>query len=105
MEVVYEGIRLTPEQIVQSAQDEGVHIIGLSILSGSHGVLVLDVLDQQKQRGLAEVPVVVGGIIPESDALRLQQSGVRRVYTPKDFDLNRIMSEIVDVVAEANPVA
>jgi (2R)-ethylmalonyl-CoA mutase len=105
MEVVYEGIRVTPEQIVQSAQDEGVHVIGLSILSGSHGVLVLDVLDQQKKRGLEKVPVVVGGIIPEPDALRLQRAGVRRVFTPKDFDLNRIMGEIVDVVAEANPVA
>jgi (2R)-ethylmalonyl-CoA mutase len=104
MEVVYEGIRLTPEQIVQSAQDEGVHVIGLSILSGSHGVLVLDVLDQQKKRGLDHVPVVVGGIIPERDAERLQQAGVRRVYTPKDFDLTRIMAEIVDVVAEANSV-
>ena len=68
-------------------------------------MLVLDVLDQQAKRGLAEVPVVVGGIIPDSDAERLQQAGVRRVYTPKDFDLNRILSEIVDVVAEANPVA
>jgi len=105
MEVVYEGIRVTPEQIVQSAQDEGVHVIGLSILSGSHGVLVLDVLDQQKKRGLEKLPVVVGGIIPESDAALLQRAGVRRVYTPKDFDLNRIMGEIVDVVAEANPVA
>jgi (2R)-ethylmalonyl-CoA mutase len=105
MEVVYEGIRVTPEQIVQSAQDEGVHVIGLSILSGSHGVLVLDVLEQQKKRGFEKVPVVVGGIIPESDAAMLRQAGVRRVYTPKDFDLNRIMDEIVDVVAEANPVA
>jgi len=105
MEVVYEGIRVTPEQIVQSAQDEGVHVIGLSILSGSHGVLVLDVLDQQKKRGLEKVPVVVGGIIPEPDALQLRRAGVRRVYTPKDFDLNHIMGEIVDVVAEANPVA
>jgi len=104
MEVVYEGIRVTPEQIVQSAQDEGVHVIGLSILSGSHGVLVLDVLEQQKKRGLEKVPVVVGGIIPERDAASLRHAGVRRVYTPKDFDLNRIMDEIVDVVAEANPV-
>ncbi|MHC5005555.1 MAG: cobalamin B12-binding domain-containing protein, partial [Planctomycetota bacterium] len=105
MEVVYEGIRLTPEQIVQSAQDEGVHVIGLSILSGSHGVLVLDVLDQLQKRGVAKLPVVVGGIIPEADAERLLDAGVRRVYTPKDFDLNRIMSEIVDVVGEANPGA
>jgi (2R)-ethylmalonyl-CoA mutase len=103
MEVVYEGIRLTPEQIVQSAQDEGVHVIGLSILSGSHGVLVLDVLAQQKKWGIEGIPVVVGGIIPTADAERLRDAGVRRVYTPKDFDLNRIMTEIVDVVAEANP--
>jgi len=103
MEVVYEGIRLTPRQIVQTAQDEGVHVIGLSILSGSHGVLVLDVLDEQKKCGLEDVPVVVGGIIPEPDAERLKRAGVRRVYTPKDFDLNHIMDEIVDVVAEAHP--
>ena len=105
MEVVYEGIRLTPEQIVQSAQDEGVHVIGLSILSGSHGVLVLDVLEKQKKRGLGTIPVVVGGIIPDDDAERLLRAGVRRVYTPKDYDLNRILGEIVDVVGEANPGA
>jgi (2R)-ethylmalonyl-CoA mutase len=100
MEVVYEGIRLTPAQIVQSARDEGVHLIGLSILSGSHGVLVLDVLDRLRKEGL-DVPVVVGGIIPDDDAEALRHAGVRRVYTPKDFDLTRIMGEIVDVVAEA----
>ena len=103
MEVVYEGIRLTPEQIVQSAQDEGVHVIGLSILSGSHGVLVLDVLEEQRKRGIEALPVVVGGIIPDADAERLKAAGVRRVYTPKDYDLNRIMSDIVDVVGEASP--
>jgi (2R)-ethylmalonyl-CoA mutase len=102
MEVVYDGIRLTPEQIVQSARDEGVHVIGLSILSGSHGVLVLDVLERLEKEGLGDVPVVVGGIIPEDDAARLREAGVKRVYTPKDFDLTRIMSEVVDVVAEAN---
>jgi (2R)-ethylmalonyl-CoA mutase len=104
MEVVYEGIRLTPEQIVQSAQDEGVHVIGLSILSGSHGVLVVDVLKGLDAAGLGSVPVVVGGIIPEEDADALLQAGVRRVYTPKDFDLTRIMGEIVDVVAESPSV-
>ena len=102
MEVVYDGIRLTPAEIVQSARDEGVHVIGLSILSGSHGVLVRDVL-----RGLAEanapVPVIVGGIIPEEDAAELRRAGVKRVYTPKDFDLTRLMDEIVDVVEEAHP--
>jgi len=103
MEVVYEGIRLTPEEIVQSARDEGVHVIGLSILSGSHGTLVLDVLERLRRAGLASLPVVVGGIIPEVDAARLRQAGVKRVYTPKDFDLTRIMGEIVDVVAESAP--
>jgi (2R)-ethylmalonyl-CoA mutase len=105
MEVVYEGIRLTPEQIVRSARDEGVHLIGLSILSGSHGVLVLDVLDRLRKAGLEELPLVVGGIIPEADAEALRRAGVRRVYTPKDYDLTRIMDEIVDVVAESAPAA
>ncbi|MBW2313344.1 MAG: protein meaA [Deltaproteobacteria bacterium] len=100
MEVVYDGIRLTPDQIVQSAHDEGVHVIGLSILSGSHGVLVLDVLKRLEKDGL-DVPVIVGGIIPDEDADVLRKAGVRRVYTPKDFDLTRIMDELVDVVTEA----
>jgi len=100
MEVVYDGIRLTPEQIVQSARDEGVHVIGLSILSGSHGVLVLDVLARLEKEGL-DLPVIVGGIIPDDDAETLRRAGVRRIYTPKDFDLTRIMGEILDVVAEA----
>jgi len=104
MEVVYDGIRLTPEEIVQSARDEGVHVIGLSILSGSHGVLVRDVLTGLQREGLSDLPVIVGGIIPEEDAEALRRAGVRRVYTPKDFDLNRIMGEIVDVVAESGAV-
>jgi (2R)-ethylmalonyl-CoA mutase len=99
--VVYDGIRLTPEEIVQSARDEGVHLIGLSILSGSHRVLVLDVLERLRRAGLGHLPIVVGGIIPEEDAEELRTAGVRRVYTPKDFDLTRIMSEIVDVVTES----
>ncbi len=99
MEVVYDGIRLTPSEIVQSARDEGVHVIGLSILSGSHQILVMDVLEGLRSEGL-EIPVIVGGIIPEDDAEKLRQHGVERVYTPKDFDLTRIMSEIVDVVGE-----
>jgi (2R)-ethylmalonyl-CoA mutase len=102
MEVVYDGIRLTPAEIVRSARDEGVHVIGLSILSGSHGVLVRDVLRALEAEGLA-VPVVVGGIIPEADAAELRRAGVKRVYTPKDFDLSRLMDEIVDVVEEAHP--
>jgi len=104
MEVVYDGIRLTPEEIVQSARDEGVHVIGLSILSGSHGVLVVDVVERLRAEGLGDLPVVVGGIIPEDDAEKLLAAGVRRVYTPKDFDLTRIMGEIVDVVAESHGV-
>ena len=102
MEVVYDGIRLTPEEIVQSARDEGVHVIGLSILSGSHVVLVTQVLEGLRQEGLEDLPVVVGGIIPEEDATRLEKAGVRRVYTPKDFDLTQIMNEIVDIVGVSN---
>jgi (2R)-ethylmalonyl-CoA mutase len=105
MEVVYEGIRLTPEEIVHSARDEGVHVIGLSILSGSHDVLVVDVLDRLREAGAGDLPVVVGGIIPADDARKLREAGVRRVYTPKDFDLTRIMDEIVDVVAESRAAA
>ena len=100
MEVVYDGIRLTPEEIVQSARDEGVHVIGLSILSGSHVVLVTEVLEGLRKEGLENLPVVVGGIIPEDDAARLAEAGVRRVYTPKDFDLSRIMNEIVELVGD-----
>jgi (2R)-ethylmalonyl-CoA mutase len=101
MEVVYEGIRLTPEQIVSSARDEGVHLIGLSILSGSHLRLVPEVLESLKHEGLGEVPVVVGGIIPEDDAEVLRQAGVARVYTPKDFEMLRILSDMVDVAEAA----
>jgi (2R)-ethylmalonyl-CoA mutase len=103
-EVVYEGIRLTPAEIVQSAHDEGVHVVGLSILSGSHGVLVLDVLDGLRKAGLESVPVVVGGIIPEGDAEGLRRAGVRAVYTPRDFDLCRIYDGIVDLVEAEHPV-
>jgi (2R)-ethylmalonyl-CoA mutase len=102
MEVVYEGIRLTPDEIVRSAQDEGVHVIGLSILSGSHGVLVMDVLEKLKAEGLEATPVIVGGIIPDEDADKLRSAGVSRIYTPRDYDLSRIMSEIVDTVADAH---
>jgi (2R)-ethylmalonyl-CoA mutase len=101
MEVVYDGIRLTPNEIVQSARDEGVHVIGLSILSGSHCVLVIDLLGEMRKQGIADVPVIVGGIIPDDDAARLAAAGVKRVYTPKDFDLTKIMAEVVDVVADA----
>jgi ethylmalonyl-CoA mutase len=95
MEVVYEGIRLTPAQIVNAALEESVHVVGLSILSGSHMALAREVMERMARAGLDDVPVVVGGIIPDSDAEALKQLGVARVYTPKDFDLNRIMLDIV----------
>ncbi len=101
MEVVYEGIRLTPEQIVASARDEGVHLIGLSILSGSHLRLVPEIMAGLKAEGLAEVPIVVGGIIPEDDARELRAAGVARVYTPKDFEMMKIISDMVDVAEAA----
>jgi (2R)-ethylmalonyl-CoA mutase len=100
MDVVYEGIRLTPAQIAASALHEGVHVIGLSILSGSHRELVPAVLDALRGAGV-QVPVVVGGIIPDQDAPLLERAGVAAVYTPKDFDLTRIVREIVELV-EAN---
>jgi (2R)-ethylmalonyl-CoA mutase len=104
MDVVYEGIRLTPSQIASSALQEGVHVVGLSILSGSHRELIPEVIRALHEAG-AEVPVVVGGIIPDADVAPLRDAGVAAVYTPKDFDLNRIMRDIVELVAERNGVA
>jgi (2R)-ethylmalonyl-CoA mutase len=104
MEVVYQGIRLTPEQIAASAVEEDVDVIGLSILSGSHRELVPEVVRLLKDAEL-DVPVVVGGIIPPADVAPLERDGVARVYTPKDFELNQIMREIADLVAERNGVA
>ncbi|WP_395692626.1 protein meaA [Nocardioides sp.] len=101
-EVVYQGIRLTPEQIVAAAVAEDVHCVGLSILSGSHMELVPAVLDGLREAGLADVPVVVGGIIPSADARRLTELGVAAVYTPKDFGLTEIMGGIVDVIRKAH---
>ncbi|SEH15606.1 protein meaA [Thermoleophilum album] len=104
MDVVYEGIRLTPARIAQAAVQEGVHVVGLSILSGSHLELIPEVLRELREAG-SDAPVVVGGIIPPDDAERLKELGVARVYTPKDFELTRIMGEIVDLVAEHYGVA
>ncbi|MCD4534421.1 protein meaA [Nocardioides sp. cx-169] len=101
-EVIYQGIRLTPEQIVSAAVAEDVHCVGLSILSGSHMELVPDVLDGLKEAGLGDVPVIVGGIIPDSDGRRLRELGVAAVYTPKDFGLTEIMGGIVDVIRRAH---
>ncbi len=100
MEVVYEGIRLTPEQIVAAARDEAVHVVGLSVLSGSHVALVTDVMNLMRAEGLDDIPVVAGGIIPPADAETLKAAGVARVYTPKDYDLTAIMDQIVDLAAE-----
>jgi ethylmalonyl-CoA mutase len=98
MDVTYEGIRLTPAEIVEAAREQRAHVVGLSILSGSHLPLVEDVVARMKTAGLDDVPIVVGGIIPPEDAQALQQAGVAAVYTPKDFDLNRIMTDIVRIV-------
>ncbi|MFW6775565.1 protein meaA [Nocardioides sp. CPCC 205120] len=104
-EVVYQGIRLTPEQIVSAAVAEDVHCVGLSILSGSHMELVPDVLEGLRAAGADDIPVIVGGIIPDSDARRLRELGVAAVYTPKDFGLTEIMGGIVDVIRAANGLA
>ncbi len=98
MEVVYEGIRLTPAQIVRAAADEAVHVVGLSILSGSHVPLVKEVLTRMREEGLSDVPLVVGGIIPPEDAAELRALGVAAVFTPKDFRINTIMRDIVRLV-------
>jgi (2R)-ethylmalonyl-CoA mutase len=104
-EVIYQGIRLTPEQIVAAAVAEDVHLVGLSILSGSHMELVPDVLDGLEAAGLGDLPVIVGGIIPSSDARALIERGVAAVYTPKDFGLTEIMDGFVDVIRRANGLA
>ncbi|HLA34487.1 MAG TPA: protein meaA [Rhodocyclaceae bacterium] len=101
-EVVYDGIRLTPQQIAQAAQEEGVHMVGLSILSGSHMELAQMVMAELKARDIADVPVIAGGIIPLEDAAKLTALGIRAVYTPKDFDMNTIMNEMVDIVRRQN---
>ena len=105
MEIRYEGIRLTPTEIVAAAADEQAHVVGLSILSGSHMPLIVEVLDRMRTAGLGDVPLVVGGIIPEDDAARLRALGVAAVYTPKDFELNRIMMDIVGLVDQTKAAA
>jgi (2R)-ethylmalonyl-CoA mutase len=104
MDVVYEGIRLTPARIAATAVQEGVHVVGLSILSGAHRELIPTVLEELRAAG-ADVPVVVGGIIPPADERALLEAGVARVYTPKDFELSKIMGDIVELVAERSPAA
>ena len=102
MSITYDGIRLTPEELVRAAEEQGSHVVGLSILSGSHIPLVEELMKRMEAAGLAHIPVIVGGIIPDDDAKRLLAMGVARVYTPKDFELNTIM---MDVVTLADPKA
>jgi (2R)-ethylmalonyl-CoA mutase len=104
MDITYDGIRLTPAEIVASAKTNDAHVIGLSILSGSHVALIGETLDELQAAGLGQIPVIVGGIIPAEDAERLRAMGVAAVYTPKDFELNKIMLDIVQLV-DAAPVA
>ncbi|HMA14545.1 MAG TPA: methylmalonyl-CoA mutase family protein, partial [Kiloniellaceae bacterium] len=104
-EVVYEGIRLTPAQIVGAALEEGVHVVGLSVLSGSHQPLVTEVLERMEKAGIARVPLVVGGIIPPEDAAALKKAGVAAVYTPKDYELSAILADIVEIVDRASQEA
>ena len=104
MDIAYEGIRLTPEELVAAALEDQAHVVGLSILSGSHIPLVEDLMKRMKDAGLGDTPVIVGGIIPEDDATRLRAMGVARVYTPKDFELNNIMADIV-TLADPKAVA
>nr|MBA3508552.1 cobalamin B12-binding domain-containing protein [Thermoleophilaceae bacterium] len=105
MDVVYEGIRLTPARIAAAAVQEGVHVVGLSILSGSHAELIPSVLEELSDAGAGDVPVVVGGIIPPADERALLAAGVARVYTPKDFEVSKIMGDIVDLVVERHGAA
>ena len=102
MEVIYEGIRLTPAQIANTALEEDVHIIGLSILSGSHLPLVRDILDKMQTSGINHIPIIVGGIIPDNDKKELIDLGIAAVYTPKDFQLNDIMADVVNIVQQRN---
>ena len=101
MDIAYEGIRLTPEQLVAAALEDQAHVVGLSILSGSHIPLVEDLIERMREAGLGDTPVIVGGIIPDYDAERLRAMGVARVYTPKDFELNTIMADIVTLADPA----
>ena len=104
MDVVYEGIRLTPLQIANSAAQEGVHVVGLSILSGSHRELIPSVMDALREAGVGDVPVVLGGIIPEADTEALRGAGIAAVYTPKDWNLNGMMRDIIGLVAERHGI-
>jgi (2R)-ethylmalonyl-CoA mutase len=101
-EIVYEGIRLTPRQIANAALEEGAHLIGLSVLSGSHMELAQDVAEELAKVGLSQVPVIMGGIIPIEDERALKSKGIAAVYTPKNIDMNGIMLDMVDIIRAAN---
>ncbi|HEY2041099.1 MAG TPA: methylmalonyl-CoA mutase family protein, partial [Jatrophihabitans sp.] len=104
-EVVYSGIRLTPAQIIASAVEEDVDVVGLSVLSGSHLSVVPDVVNGLAEAGLDDVPVVVGGIVPDADAERLLELGVARVFTPKDFEMSKVLDSVVDAIREAHELS
>jgi (2R)-ethylmalonyl-CoA mutase len=101
-EVIYQGIRLTPEQIVAAAVQEGVHVVGLSVLSGSHLEVVPQVVDGLRAAGAGDIPLIVGGIIPPDDAKLLLDRGIARVFTPKDYELTDIMDGIVTLIRETH---
>ena len=101
-EIVYEGIRLTPQRIAKAALEEGVHLIGLSVLSGSHLELADEIFKELGKAGLADIPVIVGGIIPVEDERVLLSQGVAAVYTPKNIDMNTIMLDLVDIIRQSN---
>jgi len=98
MDISYDGIRLTPDELVDAAMNDDAHVIGLSILSGSHIPLVGQFMEKLRGAGLSHIPVVAGGIIPEADEAKLRDMGVARTYTPKDFELNKIMQDIIHLV-------
>ena len=99
-DVVYQGIRLTPNQIVNSALEEAVHIIGLSILSGSHLEILEDLMTLLKTKKMTKIPVIVGGIIPEKDFEKIRSMGIKKIYTPKDYDLNKIILDMSKFVEQ-----
>jgi (2R)-ethylmalonyl-CoA mutase len=103
-EVIYDGIRLTPARIAATALEEGVHVVGLSVLSGSHRPLVSELLTRLREQGIGDIPLVVGGIIPPDDAKALEAEGVAKVFTPKDYDLATIMAEIVELIDQRHRV-
>jgi len=105
MDISYQGIRLTPEEIVTAVAEERSHVVGLSILSGSHLPLISEVIERMQRAGLSDIPVIAGGIIPDDDAAQLKAMGVAKIYTPKDFELNKIMFDICEMVGRSDTAA